>query len=348
MATTTTTTTLPTRTLGRNGPSVPALGLGCMGLSAYYGPVKPDSERLAFLDRAYELGLRFWDTADIYGDSEELLGRWFRERAGKRGDVFLATKFAINKVEEGNGVRGDRAYVLRACERSLNRLGVDYIDLYYMHRPDPETPIEETIGALLELKAAGKIKHIGLSECSAATLRRAAALTQIAAYQVEYSPFFTDIEAAEISLLSTARELGVAIVPYSPLGRGLLTGKYRSPRDFAAGDFRRMLPRYSEENFPRLLEVVDALAALAAARPRCSVGQLTLAWVLAQGDDFVPLFGTTSVRNLEENLAALEVRLSELEEREIRSVVDKASLVGARYPEAMSKGLFGDSAPKKD
>jgi aryl-alcohol dehydrogenase-like predicted oxidoreductase len=234
-------------------------------------------------------------------------------------------------------------------------------------RVDPGTPIEETIEALLELKAEGKIKYIGLSECSADTLRRASAITQISAYQVEYSPVFTDIENQDIGVLDAARELGIAIVPYSPLGRGLLTGKYKSPNDFEEGDFRRSVPRFSEENFPKILNIVDELDVLAK-KKGCTPGQLTLAWILNQGDDFVPLFGTTRIANIEENLGALEVQLTKEEAAEIRKLVDAAAdTTGERYPAAyfttkpfyslppmmltsrirMSAELFGESAPKK-
>lgn len=337
-------TSLPKRTLGRDGPEVTAFGLGCMGLSAFYGPPKPDAERFAFLDRAHELGLTFWDSADIYHDNEDLIGNWFA-RTGKRSDIFLATKFGINRGE-GRYVRGDREFVKAACEKSLKRLQTDCIDLYYVHRVDSEVPIEETINAMLELRAEGKIKHFGLSECSADTLRRASAVAPIAAYEIEYSPFFTDIELPEIGVVAAARELGTAIVCYSPLGRGMLTGKYRSIDDFPEGDIRRIIPRYSAENFPKILGIVDDVERIAREKG-CTAGQLTLAWVAAQGDDFIPIPGTTKIENLEENLGALKIQLTPDEVAAIRQAVDAAGNTGARYPAQMMSSLFASSAPKK-
>ena len=228
----------------------------------------------------------------------------------------------------------------------MKRLGLDSVDLYYAHRIDKKVPIEETMGVLKELVEAGKIKYIGLSECSSETLRRAYAVHPIAAVQIEYSPFSLDIESEEIGLLKTCRELGVAIVCYSPLGRGVLTGQIKSPDDFEANDFRRMLPRFSKENFPKNLELVETLAAIAM-RKNCTVGQLTLAWILAQGDDFILIPGTTKVKNLEENVGAVKVKLSKDEVQEIRSACEKANVAGERYPEGFSASVFGDSAPKK-
>ncbi|KAI5820711.1 NADP-dependent oxidoreductase domain-containing protein [Pyronema omphalodes] len=337
---------LPTRTLGRDGPTVTALGLGCMGLSAFYGPPPPDSERLAFLDRAYELGLTFWDSADIYQDNEDLLGQWFA-KTGKRSGIFLATKFAINMSGNGPFVRGDREYVRQSVEKSLKRLGTDYIDLYYQHRPDPATPIEETMTELVALQKEGKIRHIGLSECSAATLRRASKIGKVTAYQIEYSPFFTDIELEEVGVLKACRELGIAIVPYSPLGRGFLTGKYKSIDDFPEGDFRRTVPRYNvKENFDKSLALVDEIQKLATVKG-CTVGQLTLAWILAQGPDFVPIPGTTKIANLEENLGALKIQLSKEEEAQVRKAVDAAGHTGERYPKEMMGTLFGETPESK-
>ncbi|KFX87133.1 hypothetical protein V490_08511, partial [Pseudogymnoascus sp. VKM F-3557] len=265
---------LPTRQIGRNGPEVPALGLGTMGLSAYYGAIDDDETRFKFLDRAYELGATFWDTADVYGDSEELIGRWFK-RTGKREEIFLVTKFGNRVPKEamasGNGLEAMKArtinstpeYCLEACEESLKKLGVDYIDLYYAHRIDGVTPIEKTMEALVKLKEAGKIKHIGLSEPSAATIRRAHAIHPLACVQMEYSPFSMDIESPSTDIMRTCRELGISIVAYSPMGRGFFTGAYRSPDDFEANDMRRALPRFAPENFARNLEMVDALRAVA-------------------------------------------------------------------------------------
>ena len=259
----------------------------------------------------------------------------------------MATKFAIAFQPDGTPkVRGDAPYVRQALAKSLQRLGLDSIDLYYAHRIDKTVPIEETVGALKELVEAGKIKYIGLSECSSETIRRAHAVHPITAVQIEYSPCSLDIESEEIRVLKTCRELGIGIVCYSPLGRGVLTGQIKSPDDFEATDFRRMLPRFSKENFPKNLELVNTLTTIAK-RKNCTTGQLTLAWILAQGDDFVLIPGTSKVKNLEENVAALNVKLSKDEVQEIRSACEKANIIGGRYPEAFGSGLFGDSAPKK-
>lgn len=243
-------------------------------------------------------------------------------------------------------MRGDAQYVRESCEKSLKRLGLQSIDLYYVHRIDKTVPIEETMGVLKELVDAGKIKYIGLSECSSDTLRRAYAVHPIACVQVEYSPFSLDIEREEIGVLKTCRELGVAIVCYSPLGRGMLTGQLKSADDLEANDRRRQWPRFSKENFPKNLQLVDQLSALAK-KKGCTVGQLTLAWILAQGDDFIPIPGTTKIKNLEENAAAAQIKLNKEEIQEIRRACEKADVAGARYPEAFCDALFGDSAPKK-
>ena len=285
------------------------------------------------MDRAVELGLTFWDSADIYGDSEVLIGRWFARDPSNRAKIFLATKFGINTTGVGSATRGDPEYVRACVRRSIARLGIDRIDLYYMHRPDPTTPIEVTVRVLKELQDEGIIGHIGLSECDADTLRRAAAVTQIAAYQVEYSPFFTDIETSELGILAAARENGIAIVPYSPLGRGLLTGKYKSIDDFDEDDFRRKVPRYSDpENFAKLLALVDRLRAMADAKG-VTPGQLTLAWIIAQGPDFVPIPGTSRIANLEENRGSLDVELTANEVADIRAAIGEADVSGLRYPE---------------
>lgn len=234
---------MPKRALGKDGPLVSALGFGAMGLSFGYGKRESDEEAFAVLDRALELGSTFWDTSDVYADNEDLLRLWF-ERTGKRNEVFLCSKFGVSKT----GIRSDAAYVKEACERSLQRLGVDHIDLYYCHRVDKKTPIEETVKAMAELKKEGKIRHLGLSEISASTLKRAHAVHPIAAVQMEYSAFALDIERPETDFLKTCRELGVAVVAYSPLGRGLLTGQLKSSDDFPAGDFRATAPRYDQSD----------------------------------------------------------------------------------------------------
>jgi aryl-alcohol dehydrogenase-like predicted oxidoreductase len=263
--------------------------------------------------------------------------------------VFLATKFAniISPDWKTFSVRGDAQYVREAIAKSLKRLELDSVDLYYAHRIDKTVPIEETMGALKELVDAGKIKYIGLSECSSDTLRRAYAVHPVAAVQIEYSPFSLDIERDEIGLLKTCRELGVAVVCYSPLGRGLLTGQIKSPDDFEENDGRRRMPRFSKENFPKNFQLVDTLTVLAK-KKNCTVGQLTLAWILAQGEDFIVIPGTTKIKNLDENAGAAQIKLSKEEEQEIRNACEKADVAGERYPEAMSINLFADSAPKKN
>ena len=338
---------MPTRQLGKNGPQVSAIGFGAMGLSAFYGKPASDDERFKVLDRVIELGSTYIDSADIYGDSEDLLGKYFKKYPQQRAKVFLATKFANVFGADGKvSVRGDAQYVREASAKSLKRLGVDSIDLYYAHRIDKTVPIEETMEAMKELVQAGKVKYIGLSECSSGTLRRACAVHHVAAVQIEYSPFSLEIESDQIGLLKTCRELGVAIVCYSPLGRGVLTGQIKSPDDFEEGDFRKMSPRFSKENFPKNLELVNTLSAMAK-KKGCTPGQLTLAWILAQGDDFIPIPGTTKVKNLEENVGAAQVKLSAGEVVEIRRACEQADVAGGRYPEAFSAHLFGDSAPKK-
>lgn len=309
------------------------------------GKAEADEERFKVLDRAYELGLNNWDSADVYADSEDLIGKWFA-RTGKRSEIFLATKFA-NKMEDGKMIQdSSAAYVKQACAKSLQRLGVPFVDLYYCHRLDKVTPIEETVQAMLELKNEGKIKHIGLSEVSSASLRRASKVTHIDAVQIEYSPFAMDIESPEIDLLKTCRELGTAVVAYSPLGRGMLTGAYKGPEDFEEGDFRLRAPRFSKENFPKNLKLVEQLKEIAE-KKGCTSGQLTLAWLLKQGEDVIPIPGTKKIKYLEENAGALDVTLSAEEEKTIRALIEKVEVAGARYPEGMGSALFADSPELK-
>ncbi|CAF0905972.1 unnamed protein product [Adineta steineri] len=340
---------MPERQLGENGPKVPAISYGVMGLSVAYGTVGSDEERFKVLDRAIELGSTYFDSADVYGDNEDLLGKYFKKYPQQRKKVFLATKFAgiIDPDTKAYSIRGDAQYVHEACEKSLKRLGIDSIDLYYVHRIDKTVPIEETMNALKELVKAGKIKYIGLSECSSDTLRRACAIHPVACVQIEYSPFSLDIERDEIGLLKTCRELGVAIVCYSPLGRGLFSGQIKNPDDFSADDFRRIIPRFSKENFPKNLKLVDELTVIAN-RKGCTAGQLTLAWILAQGNDFIAIPGTSKIKNLEENVGAAQIKLSKDEIQEIREKCEKADVVGERYPEFVCDSLFSDSAPKKN
>ncbi|KAF2646389.1 Aldo/keto reductase [Massarina eburnea CBS 473.64] len=333
---------LQTRRLGKDGPQVPALGFGAMGLSFSYGKVDENEARLAVLDRALELGTTFWDTSDVYLDNEDLLRLWF-ERTGKRDQIFLATKFGVTKDAEGNFcIRSDPEYVIQACETSLKRLGVDYIDLYYAHRVDMKTPIEKTVAAMAELKKKGKIGAIGLSEVSAATIRRAHATHPINAVQLEYSPFSLDIESPSIDILRTCRELGISVVAYSPLGRGFLTGQIKSPDDFEEGDFRKNAPKYSKENFPKNLRLVEKLQEFAASKG-CSSGQLTLAWLLAQGDDIIPIPGTKKIKYLEENVGAIDVKLTPEEVRQIREEIEKVEVIGDRYSSKLQPFSFADT-----
>ncbi|KAF6223944.1 hypothetical protein HO133_010518 [Letharia lupina] len=336
---------LPTRQLGKNGPQVTALGFGAMGLSAFYGKPESDEDRFKILDKAYDMGETFWDSADVYMDNEDLIGKWFK-RTGKRDDIFLATKFANTMKDGSMTVRSDPEYVKEACEKSLKRLGIPTIDLYYCHRLDRKTPVEKTVEAMAQLKKEGKIKYLGLSEVSSASLRRAHAVHPISAVQIEYSPFTTDIESPDIALLKTCRELGVATVAYSPLGRGMLTGAYKSPADFEEGDFRSRSPRFSEENFPKNLKLVEEIKQIAQ-KKGCTPGQLTLAWLLAQGEDVIPIPGTKKIKYLEENLAALEVKLTSSENADIRKAVENAEVHGQRYPEQMMGTLFADTPELK-
>ncbi|KAH4969046.1 hypothetical protein HBH70_071360 [Parastagonospora nodorum] len=333
--------TLPKAPLGANGPQVTRLGFGLMGLSVFYGAAKPDSERLALLDQAHALGELFWDSSDMYGDNEDLLGKWFAANPSKRSDIFLATKFA---VKEGHVIDSSPEYVKVACAQSLKRLGVDVIDLYYCHRVDQKTPIEKTVAAMKELKDEGKIKYLGLSEVSSATLRRAHKIHPISAVQVEYSPFALDIESKQIDLLRTCRELGVAVVAYSPLNRGMLAGALKGPEDFEEGDFRAFAPRFSKENFPKNLKLVDQLSAIAA-KKNVTPSQSTLAWLMAQGEDIFPIPGTTKLERLKENLGSFDVKLSAQEEKEIRKAVEEAEVGGERYPESFMKMCYADTPP---
>jgi aryl-alcohol dehydrogenase-like predicted oxidoreductase len=322
-----------TRTLGPNGPQVSAIGLGCMGMSAFYGAAD-EQEAQRTIHRALELGCNFLDTSDMYGPhtNERLVGRAIKDR---REQVFLATKFGI-KVERGpdgapvRSIDGRPEYVREACEGSLQRLGVEHIDLYYQHRVDPNTPIEDTVRAMAELVAAGKVRHLGLSEASAETIRRAHAVHPITAVQTEYSLWTRDVEA---EILPTLEELGIALVAYSPLGRGFLSGRFSSPEELDEGDFRRYGPRFTGENLRENQKLVDRVRELAAEKA-ITPGQLALAWVLHRGEHIVPIPGTKRVSYLEENLAAAEVHLREEEVLRIAETVPMAS--GERYdPQGM-------------
>jgi aryl-alcohol dehydrogenase-like predicted oxidoreductase len=323
---------MQTRHLGSSGPLVSALGLGCMGMSEFYGP-GDETESIATIHRAIELGITFLDTADIYGigDNEELVGKAIR---GIRDQVFLATKFGIVRSKSDpalRGVNGSPEYIRAACDASLKRLGVDVIDLYYQHRVDPNTPIEDTVGALLGLVKAGKIRYIGLSEAGAATIRRAHAVHPIAALQTEYSLWTRD---PEDQILATTRELGIAFVAYSPLGRGFLTGQIKRVEDFAADDYRRTSPRFQGENFQKNLDLVVQVEVIAREK-KCTPGQLALAWLLAQGEDIIPIPGTKRRKYLEENAGALDVKLTADDLRRIGEVAPHGAASGLRYPEQM-------------
>ncbi|KAL8897901.1 MAG: hypothetical protein Q9192_002362 [Flavoplaca navasiana] len=331
---------LPQRTLGRNGPQIPALGFGLMGLSSFYGVPTPDAERFALLDQAHELGCVHWDSAALYGDSEELLGKWF-QRTGKRGDIFLATKFGNHVTPDGGReIRNDSEYIHMAVVKSLERLKTDYIDL--LHRFSGKTPVEEIVATMKEYVTSGKVKYLGLSECTASTLRRACKIHPIHAYQIEYSPFSLDIEKPETALLSTCRELGIATVAYSPLGRGMLTGQYTSIDDFDANDFRRSIPRFAAENFGKNLQLVEVLKGIAG-KKGCTPGQLSLAWLMYQGPDIFPIPGTKKVKYLEENIGAMGVSLTVEEERAIRKAVEGAEVWGTRVAETLMGGLVMDT-----
>ncbi|HEY0377463.1 MAG TPA: aldo/keto reductase [Pyrinomonadaceae bacterium] len=326
---------METRQLGRSGLRVSALGLGCMGMSEFYG-LTDEQESVATIHRALELGVNFFDTADMYGPftNERLLGRAVR---GRRDEVVLATKFGNERTEDGTflGVNGRPEYVRRACEASLSRMGVDVIDLYYQHRVDPETPIEETVGEMARLVEEGKVRYLGLSEAAAETVRRAHLVHPIAALQTEYSLWSRD---PEDGLLAVCRELGVGFVAYSPLGRGFLTGRIKSFDDLAQDDYRRNSPRFQGENFGKNLELLARVEELAAEKG-CTPTQLALAWVLAQGEDIVPIPGTKRRKYLEENAAAAEVKISPEELKRIDEVMPKGVAAGERYPEFQMDAL---------
>jgi aryl-alcohol dehydrogenase-like predicted oxidoreductase len=318
---------MPRRQLGKSGLTVSAMGLGCMGMSEFYG-ARDDEESLRVIHRSLELGIDFLDTADMYGigANEELVGKAI---AGRRDKVILATKFGNVRGADGSfkGVDGSPAYVRSACEASLRRLKVDVIDLYYQHRVDDKTPIEETIRAMADLVKQGKVKHLGMSEASAATIHRAAKVHPIAALQTEYSLWTREVES---EILPACRELGIGFVAYSPLGRGFLTGKFKTEQEIPEGDRRRDMPRFQGENFQKNLDVVKRIEQMAKSKG-CQASQIALAWVLSRGNDIVPIPGTKRIKYLEENAAAIRLTLSPAELNELEQILPPGKAAGDRY-----------------
>jgi len=317
-----------TRKLGKDGPTVGAIGLGCMGMSEFYG-ARDDTESIGTIRRALELGVTLLDTSDMYGPhtNERLVGKAIE---GRRDQVVLATKFGIVRTGNARSVNGRPEYVKAACDTSLQRLGVDVIDLYYQHRVDPGTPIEDTVGAMADLVRAGKVRYLGLSEAAPDTLRRACAVHPIAALQTEYSLWTRD---PEDGVLAACRELGVAFVAYSPLGRGFLTGQIKSFEDLDADDFRRYSPRFQGANFAKNLSLVEHLTVIAREKG-VTPGQLALAWVLSRGDNIIPIPGTKRQRYLEENVAAVDISFTADELARIDAIAPKGAAAGMRYPAA--------------
>jgi aryl-alcohol dehydrogenase-like predicted oxidoreductase len=325
------------RELGRSGLKVSAIGLGCMGMSDFYDPKqRNDDESIRVIHRYLDAGGNFLDTADMYGmgRNEALVGKAIK---GRRDRVVLATKFGVVRGTGGEflGARGDPAYVRECCDASLRRLGVDVIDLYYQHRVDQKTPIEDTVGAMADLVKAGKVRHLGLSEAAPATIRRAAKVHPIAALQTEYSLWSRDVEG---EVLPTVRELGIGFVAYSPLGRGFLTGQFKTFDDLPADDFRRNTPRFQGDNFQKNLELVKKIEELAAAKG-CTPSQLALAWVLDQGDDIVPIPGTKRVKYLDDNLGAVNVRLTADDLAQIDAILPAGAAAGSRYNEQAMQAI---------
>ncbi|KZT70939.1 Aldo/keto reductase [Daedalea quercina L-15889] len=337
--------TYPTRKLGANGPAVSAIGFGAMGVGAFYGETNTE-EAFRTLTYAADRGVTFWDTADMYGNSEEVLGNWFI-KTNRRSEIFLATKFGSRDLELDNYKQNSKpSYIRRRIEVSLKRLKADWIDLYYQHRVDPEVPIEVVMETLAEFVKSGRIRYIGLSECTIDVLKRAKAVPiageKLVACQMEFSPFELEIEKS--GFVAVARKLGVAIVAYSPLGRGMITGRFKSRADFEPSDLRLLMPRFTEENFAKNLEVADKFAEIAN-KYSATPSQITLAWILAEHPDFIPIPGSRSAERLEENAEAAEIVLKDEDVKALREIVEAADVRGGRAPELFAHLMASECIP---